>query len=184
MSCFALNRKFNLIAYTERNEGYHPHIRVCRLPEGGSNDFKRLVTIEATHGDEEVLLDYSALAFSSDGRFMAACGGVPSPSVTVWDWAEHQARCTIPLPALAESVSFDPYDRYLLCVTTSKGSRLIRVDEFASTPAGCEVLDMSTDSGAVVSHAWLGKHRVSSRGPSPCCFPLCARFMDSSMGSS
>ena len=157
ITCFTLNRKYGLVAFSERGEGYHPHIRVCRLPEFGGQEFRRLATVDATHGDAEVLVDYSALAFSSDGRLLAACGGAPAPAVTVWDWTDHRPVATVRLDAPATFASFDPFQRSLLCVSTPRGSTLVRVDAEGDAAGGHQSAALDSGHGAAVAHAWAGR---------------------------
>ena len=53
ITCFTLNRKYGLVAFSERGEGYHPHIRVCRLPEFGGPNFPLPVDGPLTNYEEK-----------------------------------------------------------------------------------------------------------------------------------
>ncbi|GFR52048.1 hypothetical protein Agub_g14567 [Astrephomene gubernaculifera] len=127
ISCFAINKRHNLIAIAEK--GLKPGIFIYssknlqllgRLapdePEGppglpGPTDKQQQPAV--------VVLGVTAMAFSSDGERLAVCGDEPDCSIIVYSWRKQEAlgRARLPASQPASQVSFHPLDGTILATT-------------------------------------------------------------------
>ncbi|KAI8914669.1 WD40-repeat-containing domain protein [Gorgonomyces haynaldii] len=62
-----------------------------------------------------------SLSFSSDGRHLAALGGIPTHTISVWDWKSQKLLSSSQNGHAATKISFNPVDPYLLCTSGDDG---------------------------------------------------------------
>ena len=66
-------------------------------------------------------LNFADVAFSSDGKRIAAISKLPDFSLTIWDAETQQILCKTKLPEPCKSVSFNPLNDDQLCTCGEKG---------------------------------------------------------------
>ncbi|KAJ3006630.1 Cilia- and flagella-associated protein 43, partial [Thoreauomyces humboldtii] len=111
ITAFSLYRRENIVAYAERDG---VAIKVLKWPSGA---------IVGGGGKMEAVQDLSvtALAFSSDGQYLASLGSLPTFSLTIWDWRTSTIVCQVSPGVAAEHVTFDPLDNRRLCTSGGDG---------------------------------------------------------------
>ena len=102
-------------------------------------------------------LDICALAFSRDGRKLAAASRVPDRRLTVWDWEKGQLLSTMQLSFDATVLSFNPMNSESLC---AMGDGVMQVVGVKKAPQETTyVLKGSAVSfaSAALCHAWTDR---------------------------
>jgi len=58
-----------------------------------------------------------AMAFSSDGKFLAILTDFPNYTVYIWKWKKDKLLCSYEIGKRVEYISFNPLNRNQLCVS-------------------------------------------------------------------
>lgn len=109
IGAFAVNQSTEVVAFS--NQRLNPSIYVYTFP-GFVN------RAELTGGAQ---LDYSLLAFSYTGPYLASYSSIPEYALTLWNWQEGTLLCSksesdVP----ATSLSFNPINWYQLCLSSNE----------------------------------------------------------------
>ncbi|KAJ1140683.1 hypothetical protein NDU88_007031 [Pleurodeles waltl] len=109
IGAFAANQSTEVVAFS--NQRLNPSIYVYTFP----GFVKRA---ELTGGAQ---LDYSLLAFSCTGPYLASYSSIPEFALTLWNWQEGTLLCSksesdVP----ATSLSFNPINWYQLCLSSNE----------------------------------------------------------------
>ncbi|KAI8847634.1 hypothetical protein BC829DRAFT_395910 [Chytridium lagenaria] len=113
VTAFAVLSRESIVAYSEQGS---TNVRLVKWPAlspvvPGSG------YLQADPKDLSVI----ALAFSFDGRYLAALSNLPQYTVTVWDWKSNIMICSESNHEPAKYISFDPMDCRKLCTSGGDG---------------------------------------------------------------
>ncbi|KAJ3177825.1 Cilia- and flagella-associated protein 43 [Gaertneriomyces sp. JEL0708] len=145
VTAFALNGKDNIVAYAERDS---ESIRLVKYPSGaavGSLAYRNFNDVAIT-----------AIAFSSEGQFVAALGSLPTFSITVWEWQNGTGTlvCAAEGKIPANHLSFDPLNSRRLC--TSGGDDTVGGIKFWTVEMGYKSNSLKAVAGAPPPHTLHG----------------------------
>ncbi|XP_037997056.1 cilia- and flagella-associated protein 43 isoform X2 [Motacilla alba alba] len=104
VGAFAANANSQVVAFSDRQ--LNPLIHIYTFPE--------LRKLTALKGDAQ--LDYTLLAFSFKGPYLASYSSIPEFVLSVWNWQENILLCSESQPGLTgTSLSFNPMNWQQLC---------------------------------------------------------------------
>ncbi|XP_066047799.1 cilia- and flagella-associated protein 43 [Chamaea fasciata] len=104
VGAFAANANSQVVAFSDRK--LNPLIHIYSFPE--------LSKLTELKGD--VQLDYTLLAFSFRGPYLASYSSIPEFVLSVWNWQENILLCSESQPGLTgTSLSFNPMNWQQLC---------------------------------------------------------------------
>ncbi|KGL73711.1 WD repeat-containing protein 96, partial [Tinamus guttatus] len=104
VGAFAVNGNSEVVAFSDRK--LNPFIHIYNFPE--------LNQVTELKGDAQ--LDYTLLAFSFTGPYLASYSSVPEFVLSVWNWQENILLCSESQPGMtATSLSFNPMNWQQLC---------------------------------------------------------------------
>ncbi|KAM6416094.1 cilia- and flagella-associated protein 43 [Rhynochetos jubatus] len=104
VGAFATNGNTQVLAFSDRK--LNPTIYIYNFPE--------LSKLTELKGDAQ--LDYTLLAFSFTGPYLASYSSVPEFVLSVWNWQENILLCSESQPGVtATSLSFNPMNWQQLC---------------------------------------------------------------------
>ncbi|CAG9462605.1 unnamed protein product [Pedinophyceae sp. YPF-701] len=112
VACVAVNRKYDLVAFAEKSEGYEPRVHV--------HSCATLAPVASTNPGR--LLDVTALAFSAEGSVLACASGRPDNKLDLMLFEDERGepsmavRATADLKGPVRSLSFDPYNSRTILV--------------------------------------------------------------------
>ncbi|XP_014105575.1 PREDICTED: cilia- and flagella-associated protein 43 [Pseudopodoces humilis] len=139
VGAFAANASSQVVAFSDRK--LNPLIHIYTFPE--------LSKLTELKGD--VKLDYTLLAFSFRGPYLASYSSIPEFVLSVWNWKENILLCSKSQPGITgTSLSFNPMNWQQLCFVAESSVTIWRVerskDEHHLTGHPVELPD---DCGAV-----------------------------------
>uniref|UniRef100_A0A8C5TCU9 Cilia- and flagella-associated protein 43 n=1 Tax=Malurus cyaneus samueli TaxID=2593467 RepID=A0A8C5TCU9_9PASS len=142
VGAFAANANSQVLAFSDRK--LNPSIYIYTFPE--------LSKPTELKGDAQ--LDYTLLAFSFTGPYLASYSSVPEFVLSVWNWQENILLCSKPQPGLtATSLSFNPMNWQQLCFVAESAVTIWHIerskDEHHLTRHPVELPD---DCGVVSPH--------------------------------
>ncbi|KAF4791478.1 hypothetical protein TURU_131639 [Turdus rufiventris] len=142
VGAFAANANSQVVAFSDRK--LNPLIHIYTFPE--------LSKVTELKGD--VQLDYTLLAFSFTGPYLASYSSIPEFVLSVWNWQKQIVLCSEPQPGLTgTSLSFNPMNWQQLCFVAESSVTIWRVerskDEYHLTGHPLELPD---DQGAMSPH--------------------------------
>ncbi|XP_056350633.1 cilia- and flagella-associated protein 43 [Oenanthe melanoleuca] len=142
VGAFAANANSQVVAFSDRK--LNPLIHIYTFPE--------LSKLTELKGD--VQLDYTLLAFSFTGPYLASYSSIPEFVLSVWNWQENILLCSESQPGLTGiSLSFNPMNWQQLCFVAESSVTIWRIerskDEFHLTGHPLELPD---DQGAMSPH--------------------------------
>uniref|UniRef100_A0A8C6ZRF8 Cilia- and flagella-associated protein 43 n=1 Tax=Nothoprocta perdicaria TaxID=30464 RepID=A0A8C6ZRF8_NOTPE len=104
VGAFAVNGNSEVVAFSDRK--LNPFIYIYTFPE--------LNKVTELKGSD--LLDYTLLAFSFTGPYLASYSSIPEFVLSVWNWQENILLCSESQPGVtATSLSFNPMNWQQLC---------------------------------------------------------------------
>ncbi|XP_041271676.1 cilia- and flagella-associated protein 43 [Onychostruthus taczanowskii] len=104
VGAFAANANSQVVAFSDRQ--LNPLIHIYTFPE-----LRKLAELK---GDAQ--LDYTLLAFSFKGPYLASYSSIPEFVLSVWNWQENILLCSESQPGLTgTSLSFNPMNWQQLC---------------------------------------------------------------------
>ncbi|KAM8806103.1 cilia- and flagella-associated protein 43 [Eudromia elegans] len=107
VGAFAVNGNTEVVAFSDRK--LNPFIYIYTFPE--------LNEVAELKGDAQ--LDYTLLAFSFTGPYLASYSSIPEFVLSVWNWQENILLCSESQPGVtATSLSFNPMNWQQLCLVT------------------------------------------------------------------
>ncbi|XP_072196068.1 cilia- and flagella-associated protein 43 [Excalfactoria chinensis] len=107
VGAFAVNPKYGVLAFSDRK--LNPVIYIYSFPE-----LNKLSELKG-----HIQLDYSLLAFSFSGPYLASYSSLPDFVLSVWNWKENILLCSESQPGVvATSISFNPMNWQQLCFVT------------------------------------------------------------------
>ena len=139
-----------LVAYAEKS--MHPNIYVF--------DFASKSVIATLPGGTS--LEYSCLAFSRDGTWLAAQGSVPDYNMWIWEWEKEKALVKSPEPNNFPGImiTFNPRNMSQLCCS---GNGRLTVFKLEKTFSDYELVGFEaqlTLDFDPISHCWMPDGRV------------------------
>uniref|UniRef100_A0A8C5X2T0 Cilia- and flagella-associated protein 43 n=1 Tax=Malurus cyaneus samueli TaxID=2593467 RepID=A0A8C5X2T0_9PASS len=139
---FAANANSQVLAFSDRK--LNPSIYIYTFPE----------LSKPTELKGSDVLDYTLLAFSFTGPYLASYSSVPEFVLSVWNWQENILLCSKPQPGLtATSLSFNPMNWQQLCFVAESAVTIWHIerskDEHHLTRHPVELPD---DCGVVSPH--------------------------------
>ncbi|XP_043407754.1 cilia- and flagella-associated protein 43 isoform X4 [Chelonia mydas] len=106
VGAFAVNGKSQVVAFSDQK--LNPVIYIYTFPG--------LVKRSEIKGQAQ--LDYSLLAFSYTGPYLASYSSVPEFALSIWDWQENILLCSKSQPGVTvTSMSFNPMSWHQLCLS-------------------------------------------------------------------
>ncbi|XP_038265649.1 cilia- and flagella-associated protein 43 isoform X4 [Dermochelys coriacea] len=106
VGAFAVNGKSQVVAFSDQK--LNPVIYIYAFPG--------LVKRSEIKGQAQ--LDYSLLAFSYTGPYLASYSSVPEFALSIWDWQENILLCSKSQPGVTvTSMSFNPMNWHQLCLS-------------------------------------------------------------------
>ncbi|XP_073210542.1 cilia- and flagella-associated protein 43 isoform X3 [Lepidochelys kempii] len=106
VGAFAVNGKSQVVAFSDQK--LNPVIYIYTFPG--------LVKRSEIKGQAQ--LDYSLLAFSYTGPYLASYSSVPEFALSIWDWQENILLCSKSQPGVTvTSMSFNPMNWHQLCLS-------------------------------------------------------------------
>ncbi|XP_009867672.1 PREDICTED: WD repeat-containing protein 96, partial [Apaloderma vittatum] len=104
VGAFAANGNSQVVAFADRQ--LNPIIYIYTFPE-----LSKLTELKGSD-----VLDYTLLAFSFTGPYLASYSSIPEFVLSVWNWQENILLCSESQPGVtATSLSFNPMDWQQLC---------------------------------------------------------------------
>ncbi|XP_071605436.1 cilia- and flagella-associated protein 43 isoform X1 [Heliangelus exortis] len=104
VGAFTANGNRQVLAFSDRK--LNPIIYVCTFPE-----LNKLTELKGN-----VQLDYTLLALSFTGSYLASYSSIPEFVLSVWNWQENILLCSVSQPGVtATSLSFNPMNWQQLC---------------------------------------------------------------------
>uniref|UniRef100_A0A8B9RYC8 Cilia- and flagella-associated protein 43 n=1 Tax=Accipiter nisus TaxID=211598 RepID=A0A8B9RYC8_9AVES len=104
VGAFAANRNSQVLAFSDRK--LNPVIYIYTFPE-----LNKLTELKGSD-----LLDYTLLAFSFTGPYVASYSSIPEFVLSVWNWQENILLCSETQPGVtATSLTFNPMNWQQLC---------------------------------------------------------------------
>uniref|UniRef100_A0A8C3UU72 Cilia- and flagella-associated protein 43 n=1 Tax=Catharus ustulatus TaxID=91951 RepID=A0A8C3UU72_CATUS len=142
VGAFAANANSQVVAFSDRK--LNPLIHIYTFPE--------LSKLTELKGD--VQLDYTLLAFSFTGPYLASYSSIPEFVLSVWNWQKRILLCSESQPGLTgTSLSFNPMNWQQLCFVAESSVTIWRVerskDEYHLTGHPLELPD---DQGVMSPH--------------------------------
>uniref|UniRef100_A0A8C5TEA9 Cilia- and flagella-associated protein 43 n=1 Tax=Malurus cyaneus samueli TaxID=2593467 RepID=A0A8C5TEA9_9PASS len=142
VGAFAANANSQVLAFSDRK--LNPSIYIYTFPE----------LSKPTELKGSDVLDYTLLAFSFTGPYLASYSSVPEFVLSVWNWQENILLCSKPQPGLtATSLSFNPMNWQQLCFVAESAVTIWHIerskDEHHLTRHPVELPD---DCGVVSPH--------------------------------
>ncbi|XP_053839965.1 cilia- and flagella-associated protein 43 [Vidua macroura] len=142
VGAFAANANSQVVAFSDRK--LNPLIHIYTFPE-----LRKLTELK---GDAQ--LDYTLLAFSFKGPYLASYSSIPEFVLSVWNWQENLLLCSESQPGLTgTSLSFNPMNWQQLCFVAESSVTIWRIerskDEHHLTRHPVELPD---DHGAMSPH--------------------------------
>ncbi|RMC11416.1 hypothetical protein DUI87_11535 [Hirundo rustica rustica] len=117
VGAFAANANRRVVAFSDRK--LNPVIHIYTFPE--------LSKLTELKGDAQ--LDYTLLAFSFRGPYLASYSSVPEFVLSVWNWQENILLCSESQPGLiGTSLSFNPMNWQQLCFVAESSVTIWRVE--------------------------------------------------------
>uniref|UniRef100_A0A670XYP4 Cilia- and flagella-associated protein 43 n=1 Tax=Pseudonaja textilis TaxID=8673 RepID=A0A670XYP4_PSETE len=102
---FALNASQNIVAFSDRQ--LNPRIYVYNFP-----GLKKIAKLKG-----QASLDYSLLAFSHTGPYLASYSSLPEFCLSIWDWQNKLVLCSKSQPEIEiTAMSFNPMNWHQLCL--------------------------------------------------------------------
>ncbi|KAI9327817.1 hypothetical protein DFJ73DRAFT_800748 [Zopfochytrium polystomum] len=115
VSAFATLPRESVLAYSERGA---TRVAVVKWPGGASALPAGVSALQADPYDTTLL----SLAFSFDGKYLVALGGIPSFRITLWDWKSNTPLLTsAPNECPACFISFNPANSRQFCTSGGGG---------------------------------------------------------------
>nr|XP_030132217.3 cilia- and flagella-associated protein 43 isoform X1 [Taeniopygia guttata] len=142
VGAFAANANSQVVAFSDRK--LNPLIHIYTFPE-----LRKLTELK---GDAQ--LDYTLLAFSFKGPYLASYSSIPEFVLSVWNWQENLLLCSESQPGLTgTALSFNPMNWQQLCFVAESSVTIWRIerskDEHHLTRHPVELPD---DHGAMSPH--------------------------------
>ncbi|NXC44621.1 CFA43 protein, partial [Penelope pileata] len=104
VGAFAVNTNSGVVAFSDRK--LNPVIYIYKFPE-----LNKLTELKG-----QVQLDYTLLAFSFKGPYLASYSSLPDFVLSIWNWQESILLCSESQPGVpATSLSFNPVNWQQLC---------------------------------------------------------------------
>ncbi|XP_062436379.1 cilia- and flagella-associated protein 43 [Rhea pennata] len=104
VGAFAVNGNSEVVAFSDRK--LNPFIYIYTFPE-----LNKLTELKGS-----VQLDYTLLAFSFTGPYLASYSSIPEFVLSIWNWQENILLCSESQPGVtATSLSFNPMNWQQLC---------------------------------------------------------------------
>ncbi|XP_026560498.1 cilia- and flagella-associated protein 43 [Pseudonaja textilis] len=105
IGAFALNASQNIVAFSDRQ--LNPRIYVYNFP-----GLKKIAKLKG-----QASLDYSLLAFSHTGPYLASYSSLPEFCLSIWDWQNKLVLCSKSQPEIEiTAMSFNPMNWHQLCL--------------------------------------------------------------------
>ncbi|XP_070608857.1 cilia- and flagella-associated protein 43 isoform X2 [Erythrolamprus reginae] len=105
IGAFAVNASQNLVAFSDRQ--LNPRIYVYNYP-----GLKKIAKLKG-----QASLDYSLLAFSHTGPYLASYSSLPEFCLSIWDWHNKELLCSKSEPEIEiTAMSFNPMNWHQLCL--------------------------------------------------------------------
>jgi WD40 repeat protein len=153
----AVNPKDGVIAYAEKQN--------IKLVKWSASSGIATILTELKITDD---LTTVCLCFSTDGRFLASLGGIPTHQIIVWDWKSQKKIVLCPNMGPAKHISFNPADNKSLC--TSGCGEAIRFWQLKPGFKKCKILQVivnntvfsETSNFKPSNHIWGGDKLVLS----------------------
>nr|CAB3230199.1 WD repeat-containing protein 96-like [Phallusia mammillata] len=143
-----------LFAFAET--GLNPRIFVCQFPS---------MNVMATLKDA-ANLEYTQLAFSTSGKYLVACSGLPDFSLFVWNWKTETLRCQEKLLNEQESTSlmFNPLNDHQISLIGPEQVTLWLIEECNQIAAlTAKKVNLPASDGTVVGEAEDPSSRSGTR---------------------
>nr|XP_056705780.1 cilia- and flagella-associated protein 43 [Euleptes europaea] len=117
VGAFAVNGNQGIIAFSDRQ--LKPTIYVYTFP--GLTKQAKL--------KGQASLDYSLLAFSHTGSYLASYSSVPEFSLSIWDWSKKTLLCSQSQPGVdVTAMSFNPMSWHQLCLHSGTSATLWNIE--------------------------------------------------------
>ncbi|XP_060538905.1 cilia- and flagella-associated protein 43 isoform X1 [Pantherophis guttatus] len=105
IGAFAVNASQNIVAFSDRQ--LNPRIYVYNFP-----GLKKIAKLKG-----QASLDYSLLAFSHTGPYLASYSALPEFCLSIWDWQNKLVLCSKSQPEIEiTAMSFNPMNWHQLCL--------------------------------------------------------------------
>uniref|UniRef100_A0A8C6XW02 Cilia- and flagella-associated protein 43 n=1 Tax=Naja naja TaxID=35670 RepID=A0A8C6XW02_NAJNA len=105
IGAFAVNASQNIVAFSDRQ--LNPRIYVYNFP-----GLKKIAKLKG-----QASLDYSLLAFSHTGPYLASYSSLPEFCLSIWDWQNKLVLCSKSQPEIEiTAMSFNPMNWHQLCL--------------------------------------------------------------------
>ncbi|TRZ25567.1 hypothetical protein HGM15179_001626 [Zosterops borbonicus] len=117
VGAFAASANSQVVAFSDRK--LNPLIHIYTFPE--------LSKLTELKGDAQ--LDYTLLAFSFRGPYLASYSSIPEFVLSVWNWQENILLCSESQPGLTgTSLSFNPMNWQQLCFVAESSVSIWRIE--------------------------------------------------------
>ncbi|XP_013915005.1 PREDICTED: cilia- and flagella-associated protein 43 [Thamnophis sirtalis] len=117
IGAFAVNASQNLVAFSDRQ--LNPRIYVYNFPGQ-----KKIAKLKG-----QASLDYSLLAFSHTGPYLASYSSLPEFCLSIWDWQNKVLLCSKSQPEVEiTAMSFNPMNWHQLCLFNATSMTLWSIE--------------------------------------------------------
>ncbi|KFQ28491.1 WD repeat-containing protein 96, partial [Merops nubicus] len=117
VGALAAHGSHHVLAFSDRK--LNPVIYIYTFPE--------LSKLTELKGNAQ--LDYTLLAFSFTGPYLASYSSIPEFALSIWNWQENILLCSESQPGVrATSLSFNPMNWQQLCVVTESSVTIWHIE--------------------------------------------------------
>ncbi|ORY39430.1 WD40 repeat-like protein [Rhizoclosmatium globosum] len=106
ITAFGVFRRESLIAYAQRGS---PIIQIIKYPLGSA--------VQHFGQDTDKEVHINSIEFSHDAKYLATLSGLPTYTVSIWDWKNNTLMASVDSLTPANCISFNPFNSLHLCTS-------------------------------------------------------------------
>ncbi|KAK1164357.1 cilia- and flagella-associated protein 43 isoform X1 [Acipenser oxyrinchus oxyrinchus] len=117
IGAFTVNARTRMVAFSEQR--LNPSIYVYTFPQFGKQSELK----------GKAQLEYTTLAFSNSGPYLASYSSVPDYTLTIWNWQDGVPLCSQAQPGVEVTrLMFNPMNWHQLCMTSERSLKVWNIE--------------------------------------------------------